>query len=157
MQRPLTTTFTTTDPTGGPSYTIQLPQAPEPQSVTSEPTSDGWVSFAGVRLDGGQFGALLLVKLGDRGATTPKGALEQEASQARGSRVLSPAGPIRKTMVGDTPAYAEDFLTAGGRHLREFRFARAGHLYGAGIVYDPDDRVSLDTGLAALQTLRWVG
>ena len=155
MQRPLTVTFTTTDPTGGPTYGIQLPQQPAPGTAATAPASDGSVNFGDVPLGGPQFGVLLLLKFGDASGKSPRRALQQEGSGDKFHAITS-AGNVRSSRVGDTEAYARDFELVNGAHLREFRFARGGHLYGAGIVYDPHDRVSLDTALAALQTLHWV-
>lgn len=143
---------------GGPSFEINLPAAPEPGSVATQPAADGTVSFAGVRLGGPQFGALLLVKGGYSFAADPREALERETTAGGDAHLLAPVGPIRPTMVGNTPAYARDFvMVRSGRHIREFRFSRDGQGYGAGIVYYPRDRITLDTGLAALRTFRWLG
>lgn len=154
-QLPLATTITTHDPTGGPSYDIALPAAPEAGSVAASPASDGSVSFGGVPLGGSKFGALLLVKGGTGWSSSPRKALEEEADRGKSHGLLTPVGPIRSTLVGNTPAYALDFVMRSGKHLREFRFSHDGALYSAGIVYYAGDSISLDTALAALRTLHW--
>ena len=151
QQRPLVTSFVAKDPTGAASFEIDLPAAPDPISVAAHAGSDGSVSFGTVRLGGPQFGALFLVKGGQSWSTSARKALEKASAKS------SPVGPIRRTVVGTTPAFARDFATGIGARLREFRFAHHGHIYGIGVLYKPADIVSLDTALAALQTLRWDG
>jgi hypothetical protein len=158
-QLALTSPFVGVDPAGGPSFAIDLPS--EPVRVQSQPSEDGSFTFATVRLGGPRFGVLLLVKGGPAWGSDPKRALEDETALAQeapnGVSVLTPAGPIHRTRVGDADAYARDFVMIDGlRHLREFRVARDGDLYAFGVIYYQDDRVTLDTALAALATFRWV-
>ena len=156
--RPLVTSMITHDPMGGPSFHIDLPAAPQPGSVATQPGSDGSVDFGGIRLGGSQFGALLLVKGGNSWSASPRQSLKQEIARAgaSGAGVLTPVGPIRGTLVGSTPAYACEFVLKNGQHLREFRFSHDGHVYGAGIMYANGDAISLNTALEALRTLRWI-
>jgi hypothetical protein len=152
-QLPLVTSLITHDPTGGPSFDIQLPNSPSSGTVATHPVSDGSLSFGTVRLGGPQLGVLLLLKGPASWGSSPRVALVRESTNYN---ALKPQGPIRRTLVGTTPAYARDFQL--GRHIiREFRFSRDGHVYGAGIVYAPGDTISLDTALAALRTFRWLG
>lgn len=155
-QRQLATNWTAFDPSAHALFRIDLPQDPRPTSVGNGPGSDGTLSLSVTDMSGSRPGYLLLLRMSEPSESSPEEALEQETRLADSKTYLKRLGPIRRTAVGGTPAFAADFEFQSGRRLREFRFLHDGALYGAGALYYPADAVTLDTALAALATLRWV-
>jgi hypothetical protein len=152
-ERSLTTTWTVNDTAAKTKFSMRLPSRPATKPGGSQTLATD-ADFARIRLSTTPSAYLTLGRLGDEATETAETALAATATQmaAGGAK----GGPIRSTSVGDTPAYAADFVLASSQNVREFRWEHKGHVYSAEIFWRDPDHASLDTALAALATVSWV-
>ena len=149
----LTTTWTVSDAAARSKYTIRLPSRPATKPSGTQ-TLDDDADLARVKLNSTPAAYLALGRLGKDEKPSAKDALATTSAQLVSGGAKHTA--IRSTSVGDTPAYAADFVLPGGQHVREFRWLHKGHVYSAEIFWRSPDTASLDTALAALATVQWV-
>jgi hypothetical protein len=156
QQLPLPIKWSVRDPAWASKFSIDLPETPG-LNQTDVPR-DQYASLTNTLIEGHAHAFLLIGRADDHSPKSPRAALEAEdvAARTNPQPLLNVQGPIRKTKVGDQAGYAQDFLTGGGMQLREFRFSDNGVVYGIGLMYVYGDQVSLDTGLAAIASLRVV-
>lgn len=150
-QLPLTLPFTAVNPVDGNSFQIDLPAQDRPMVGVNSVQSDGGSYLVIAELGGTRRGFLQLIRFGDHFGNSPEESLAKTDDSGLTKRI----GSVRRTAVGGHVAYVVEFAV-GRLRIREFRFMRDGAQYGFNISYYPEDTVSLDTGLAALATLRWV-
>ena len=153
-QLPLTLDWQVHDPATSSGYTIKLPSTPGLAQSNWQSTDD-YAALANTKIPGATSGFLLLGRFGREVPDSPRTALLAMTAAQANQPPFASHSPIRRTLVGPTAAYAEDFNLINGKHLREFRFMHNGYVFSAGILWYGDDQVSLDTGLAALRTLTW--
>lgn len=100
----------------------------------------------------GRFAALMVSRM-DAEPGQPHEGLDRTL---REDPTVSATSAIRRTRVGDSPAWGVDVTRERSVRQREYRFAHEGRVYAAAIMYRDDDPELLDTALAALQTFRWL-
>lgn len=103
---------------------------------------------------GGDKLGLLMIEVLEPDSRGPQAVLD--VARRRWWRRGALVGPNAVVTFAGVPAVSMDVRLARGKVEREYRFLKAGALFSVGLVCHTDDRATLDTAAAVLDSWRWL-